>query len=130
MGAAFGLFAVFSMLRYRTEGINMKDMTYLFIFISVGLISAVHLRYYELIIIDSVIIIFIYVLDGNKIFKREQSKLVEYENIELVKIENYDMLIKDLRNRTGLTIHRIFIESIDFLKDSAVIRIFFYDKLR
>ena len=130
MGAAFGLFAVFSMLRYRTEGINMKDMTYLFIFISVGLISAVHLRYYELIIIDSVIIIFIYVLDGNKIFKREQSKLVEYENIELVKIENYDLLIKDLRNRTGLTIHRIFIESIDFLKDSALIRIFFYDKLR
>ncbi|MEI6823231.1 MAG: DUF4956 domain-containing protein [Bacteroidota bacterium] len=127
MGAAFGLFAVFSMLRYRTEGINMKDMTYLFIFISVGLISAVHLRYYELAIIDAIIILFIYILDGNKFFRRELSKLVEYENIELIKTENYNILLEDLRKRTGLTIHRINIEQINFLKDAAMIKIFYYD---
>ena len=127
MGAAFGLFAVFSMLRYRTEGINMKDMTYLFIFISVGLISAIHLKYYELGIIDGVILLFIYILDGNKFFRREQSKLVEYENIELIKSENYDILLEDLRKRTGLTIHRINIEQINFLKDAAMIKIFYYD---
>jgi len=62
MGAAFGLFAVFSMLRYRTEGISMKDMTYLFIFIAVGLISAIQLEYYELGIINGLIVIFTNVL--------------------------------------------------------------------
>jgi len=128
MGAAFGLFAVFSMLRYRTEGISMKDMTYLFIFISVGLISAIHLRYYELMIINGVVLLFIYILDGNKFFNREQSKLVDYENIEMIKVENYQKLLTDLKNRTGLAIHRINIEKIDFLKDSALIKIFFYEK--
>jgi hypothetical protein len=128
MGAAFGLFAVFSMLRYRTEGISMKDMTYLFIFISVGLISAIHLRYFELIIINGIVLLFIYILDGNKFFNREQSKLVDYENIEMIKAENYDLLIKDLKNRTGLEIHRIIIEKIDFLKDAALIKIFYYEK--
>ncbi|MFZ4399552.1 MAG: DUF4956 domain-containing protein [Bacteroidales bacterium] len=130
MGAAFGLFAVFSMLRYRTEGISMKDMTYLFIFISVGLISAIHLKYYELIIINGIILLFIYILDGNKFFRREQSKLVDYENIEMIKAGNYNILLNDLKNRTGLTIHRINIEKIDFLKDSALIKIFFYEDLR
>ncbi len=128
MGAAFGLFAVFSMLRYRTEGITMKDMTYLFIFISVGLISAIHLKYYELGVINGVVLLFIYILDGNKFFRREQSKLIEYENIELIKSNNYDTLVDDLRSRTGLAIHRINIEQINFLKDSALIKIFFYEK--
>ena len=128
MGAAFGLFAVFSMLRYRTEGITMKDMTYLFIFISVGLISAIHLKYYELGVINGVVLLFIYILDGNKFFRREQSKLIEYENIELIKSNNYDTLVDDLRSRTGLAIHRINIEQINFLKDSAQIKIFFYEK--
>lgn len=127
MGAAFGLFAVFSMLRYRTEGISMKDMTYLFIFISVGLISAIQLEYYELGIINGVIIIFTYILDGNIIFKREHSKRIDYENIELIKPENYQRLLADLRLRTGLKIHRIYIEKIDFLRDVANIKVYFYD---
>jgi hypothetical protein len=63
MGAAFGLFAVFSMLRYRTAGINMKDMTYLFIFIAMGLISAIQLQFYELGIIAAIIFVAVIVLD-------------------------------------------------------------------
>jgi hypothetical protein len=126
MGAAFGLFAVFSMLRYRTEGISMKDMTYLFIVIGIGLISAIQLEYYELAIINGVIIVSTFVLDGNFILKRELTKNIQYENIEMIKPENHGKLIEDLRNRTGLNIHRITVNRIDFLKDSAVIKIYYY----
>jgi len=128
MGAAFGLFAVFSMLRYRTEGISMKDMTYLFIFIAVGLISAIQLEYFELGIISGIIIVFTFILDGNIIFKRESSKRVEYENIDLIKPQNYPEMLDDLKKRTGLNIHRAAIEKIDFLRDTASVRIFFYEK--
>ena len=126
MGAAFGLFAVFSMLRYRTEGISMKDMTYLFIFIAIGLISAIRLEYYELGIINGLIIVFTFVLDSQIIFKHECSKKVEYENIEMIKPEMSEQLMEDLKKRTGLNIHRIEIGKIDFLKDSAIISIYYF----
>lgn len=128
MGAAFGLFAVFSMLRYRTEGISMKDMTYLFIFIGMGLISAIQLEYYELLIINGILIALTYIMDGNLVFKREFSKIVKYENIELIKPENHAVLIEDLKKRTGLPIHRIAVNKIDFLRDVADVRIYFYAK--
>jgi hypothetical protein len=126
MGAAFGLFAVFSMLRYRTEGISMKDMTYLFIVIGIGLISAIQLPYYELAIINGVIILSTFVLDSNFIFKRELTKNIQYENIEMIKPENQEKLITDLKNRTGLNIHRVAVNRIDFLRDTAVIKIYYY----
>jgi hypothetical protein len=127
VGAAFGLFAVFSMLRYRTQGISMKDLTYLFIFIAMGVISSIQLEYYELGIIHGIILVGTFVLDGNMIFKGERIKSILYENIEMIKPANKDALIEDLRNRTGLNIHRIVIGKIDFLKDAAVIKIYYYD---
>jgi hypothetical protein len=130
MGAAFGLFAVFSMLRYRTAGISMKDMTYLFIFIALGLISAIQLEYYELGIINGVVIITTFILDGNLFIKRELVKFVQYENIELIKPEHHQQLVDDLKLRTGLDIHRIAINKIDFLKDTANICVYYYDKKR
>jgi len=126
MGAAFGLFAVFSMLRYRTEGISIKDMTYLFIFIALGLISAIQLEYYELGIINGVILFFTFILDGKLLF-REHSKLIEYENVELIKPENHKLLIEDLQKRTGLRVHHFIIEEINFLNDTANIKIFYYE---
>lgn len=128
MGAAFGLFAVFSMLRYRTEGISMKDMTYLFIFIGIGLISAIQLDYDELAIINGIIIIITFIMDGRYIIKREFSKLVQYENIELIKPENQNLLLEDLKKRTGLNIHRLTINKVDFLRDTAIIRIYYFEK--
>lgn len=127
MGAAFGLFAVFSMLRYRTEGISMKDMTYLFMFIAVGLISAIQLEYYELMILSAIIILATYIIDGNVIFRREYMKRVDYENIDLIVPERRDELMADLRKRTGLDIHRIVIRRINFLRDIAVIMVYYYN---
>lgn len=128
MGAAFGLFAVFSMLRYRTEGISTKDMTYLFIVISIGLICAVSkATYFELIIINSILIGFTYALDGNWLVRNEMTKTIQYENIELIKPEHHEALVNDLKNRTGLDIHRVTVTKIDFLKDVAIVRIYFYE---
>ncbi|MCC7231352.1 MAG: DUF4956 domain-containing protein, partial [Bacteroidia bacterium] len=107
LGAAFGLFAVFSMLRYRTEGINTKDMTYLFIVIAIGLICAVSkATYFELALINAILIAFTYALDGNWLVRTEMVQRIIYENIEMVKPENYAALLDDLRKRTGLNIHR------------------------
>ncbi len=130
VGAAFGLFAVFSMLRYRTQSISTKDMTYLFIFIGIGLISAVRMEYHELGIINGTIVLFTYLLDSNLIFKRESSKIIDYENIELIKDGEQDRLLEDLRNRTGMNIHRFEIEKINFLRDTARIKIYHYEKTK
>ncbi len=128
LGAAFGLFAVFSMLRYRTEGISTKDMTYLFIVIAIGLICAVSkATYFELGIINVILIGFTYALDGNWLVRNEMVKTIQYENIELIKPVHYNDLLADLRNRTGLDIHRVTVTKIDFLKDIAIIKIYFYE---
>lgn len=128
MGAAFGLFAVFSMLRYRTEGITTKDMTYLFIVIAIGLICAVSkATYFELGVINLILIGFTYALDGNWLVRNEMIKTVQYENIDLIRPENYQLLLEDLRKRTGLNIHRASINKIDFLKDIAVVKVYYYE---
>ncbi|MGI6410749.1 MAG: DUF4956 domain-containing protein [Bacteroidales bacterium] len=88
-------------------------MTYLFIFIALGLVGAIGLKVQDLAIINGIIFIFIFVLDGGFIFKREYSQIVVYEKIENIKVENYDKLIDDLKERTGLNIHRIAIGKLN-----------------
>ncbi|MFN8438429.1 MAG: DUF4956 domain-containing protein [Cytophagales bacterium] len=127
MGAAFGLFAVFSMLRYRTEGISPKDMTYLFIVIAVGLICAIKLDTISLAVVCLLLVLTTWLLDGNVIFKRQYSKLVRYDNIALIKPDKNQELIADLKQRTGLNIYKVTISKIDFLKDIAAVEVFYYD---
>jgi hypothetical protein len=126
MGAAFGLFAVFSMLRYRTEGISMKEMTYLLIAIALGLINAIGLNLVPIVVFNSIFVVFIFILDHPIVFKQEVSKTVIYENVELIKPENHELLMEDLRKRTGFNIHRISITGFDFLKDATSITIYYY----
>jgi hypothetical protein len=126
MGAAFGLFAVFSMLRYRTEGISMKEMTYLLIAIALGLINAIGLHIVPIMVFNSIFVVFIFVLDHPMVFKQEVSKVVIYENIENLKPENSQILLEDLRKRTGFNIHRYSVLSFDFLKDATTITIYYY----
>lgn len=126
-GAAFGLFAVFSLLRYRTENISEKDMTYLLLFIAMGLVNAtVKGTYFESIIINSMLILAAWILDGNVVVKNEKTQTLLYEKIENIKEENYPSLLEDLKQRTGLNIHKVSIVHIDFVKDCAEVKIYFY----
>ncbi|HTF80579.1 MAG TPA: DUF4956 domain-containing protein [Cytophagales bacterium] len=124
-GAAFGLFAVFSMLRYRTEGISTKDMTYLFIVIAIGLICALRISIVSMAVICAILILATFLLDGNILIKRQFSKAVLYENITLIKPEHNSALIEDLRNRTGLDIYKVTVTKIDFVRDMAALEIFY-----
>jgi hypothetical protein len=129
MGAAFGLFAIFSMLRYRTEDISARDMTYLFAVITLGLISSVNQgNLLELIVVNSIILAVAFLLDGGILIKTERMQLVQYEKIELIRPENRQALLDDLRERTGLNIKKISIDRIDFLRDTALIRVYYIDK--
>jgi len=128
MGAAFGLFAVFSIMRYRSEDISIKDLTYLFLVIAVGLITAVARGGWdELVLINALIILLTLFLETNILMKKELGKIVMYENIEMIKPDNQEKLLEDLRTRTGLNIHRYSIVKIDFLRDMAMIRVYYYD---
>ena len=126
MGAAFGLFAVFSMLRYRTEGISTKDMTYLFLVIAMGLITALSKgNWIEISFINLIIIIFTFALETTIFMKKEVSQNIQYENIEMIKPELRVQVIADLERRMGIKINRISIGKIDFLKDTAIIRVYY-----
>lgn len=128
MGAAFGLFAVFSMLRYRTENISAKDMTYVFTLIALGLVTAVsRLEWIELTLVALLILLSVVLLESELFIKREYSRHLIYEKIELVHAGQMDALMKDLREKTGLNIHRIEIGQMDFLKDSAHITIYYHE---
>lgn len=127
-GAAFGLFAVFSLLRYRTENISEKDMTYLFIVIAMGLITAaIKGTYFESIFINFIIVLFAFLLDGNLLVKNEHVQNIQYEKIENIKPENYSILLEDLKARTGLDIHKVSIQEIDFLRDTALLKVYYYE---
>jgi hypothetical protein len=131
LGAAFGLFAVFSMLRYRTENIEAKDMTYLFLSITLGLITAIaKASALELCILNGLILLVTFLLEGGFLLKREMTKNIQYENIDLISPENQDKLLADLKARTGLDIHRVDIGKIDFLKDTASIKIYYSERVK
>jgi len=135
MGAAFGLFAVFSMLCYRTDDIRIKEISYQFLVIAMGLISAVtkikgandYYEYLFLFIINITIIGLTYLLESKLLLKKEAVKSITYENIELINIARRAELIADIENRTGIKINRISVQKLDFLKDSAQIKIYFFE---
>lgn len=127
LGAAFGLFAVFSMLRYRTEGISAKDMTYLFLVIALGLIMAISDGGpAELGAIGAIVLVGTHLLEGNWLARRELAQQVLYDNICLVGSQAQQDLIRDLRTRTGLNVHRVDVQEIDLLKDAARLTVYYH----
>ncbi|MFW5804706.1 MAG: DUF4956 domain-containing protein [bacterium] len=129
LGFALGLFAIFGILRYRTSTITIKEMTYLFIVIGISVINALaQISFPELMFANFMIIIITLFLEKKWLLKQESQKTIVYEKINLIKPENHHLLKEDLEDRTGLTINKIEIGSIDFLKDIATIRIYYYDK--
>ncbi len=128
IGFAFGIFAIFSILRYRTQTIPIKEMTYIFIAISIAIINALGnniVGLLELLIANAVIVALVFALERVKI-KSEFYKIIRYEKIDLIKPENYALLLEDLRQRTGLNIHRAEVGRVDFLRDTAQVRAYYY----
>lgn len=126
-GFAFGLFAIFSILRYRTEPIPIKEMTFLFISIILAIInstvtSTVSLT--EIIFANVVIIITVYIMEKKWLKNYKPSKTIIFENIELIHQDNKLELIAVLEERTGLKIIDVRVDKIDYLKDIAHLKVF------
>jgi hypothetical protein len=127
IGFSFGIFAIFSILRYRTISIPIREMTYIFIAISLGIINSLSnssISIIELLFTNAAIILLTFIFE-KACMKNEQMKYIIYEKINLVKPERYEELLADLKIRTGLNIHRIEVGKIDFLKDISELRVFF-----
>jgi len=128
MGFAFGLFAIFAMLRYRTESISIRNMSYLFLVIVISLLNGVGpLSALSLILVNSLLCALVAFGETNLFAPRIFSKSIRYENIHNIRPENHQALIEDLKQRTGLDIQRIEVSNIDFLSDTANIKVFHYD---
>ena len=127
---ALGLFAIFGIIRYRTDPIPIKEMTYLFIVIAISVMNALvnkKISYLELVVANLAIIGITYGLEKVWLLRHESFKIVLYENIELIKSGQREALEKDLEERTGIKINRVEIGRIDFLRDTALLRIYFYE---
>ena len=137
-GAALGLFAIFGIIRYRTEAIPIREMTYLFMLVSISVINALsraeyHAKsdYWEGIGLVTVVfanLIFIALaalFESSRLLNEHCSKYIKYDNVSLVAPEKRQELIADLEKRTGLTILSVEVGTIDFLKDSVMLRIYY-----
>lgn len=128
IGFAFGLFAVFSILRYRTEQMPIKEMTFLFLSITVAVVNALvndAVSFAEVLFTNAVIVITTLVIEKFWLKESFSSKLITYEKIDLIKPQQKEALITDLEDRTGLKIINFEIIKIDFLRDTAQIRIYY-----
>lgn len=120
MEFAFGLFAVFTMLRYRTETISIKGMTYLFLVTAIALLTAVsQMPVAHLLMVNLVLCFIAFMVDTRFFQGRYQTQHISYERIDNIKPQNRDILLADLRQRTGLDISSVTVNHIDFLKDTA-----------
>lgn len=130
VGFALGLFAIFGIIRYRTESMPVREMTYLFVLIAISVINAlaVTLSYAELALTNLIFVLCIWIIEGNRWLKHTSCKLIQYDRIELIKPELRAELIGDLERRTGLKIQKVEVGGIDFLKDSAVIKIYYAEE--
>ena len=129
MGFALGLFAVFGILRYRTEAIPIRQMTYLFIVIGLSMINSLankSISWFEILLANGIITIITYLIDRVWFNTIELTKTILYEKIELIKPENEQELIEDLKQRTGLQIVAVKIDKVDFLRDTAQIKIYYH----
>ena len=128
IGFAFGMFAVFAILRYRTNPIPIKEMTYLFIVITLGVINALSktdVSYNSLLFTNIVLVVLTYIFETKWQKSLLLRRTVLYEKIENIKPENHEQLLNDLNERTGLNIQRFEIRRVNFLRDTARIRIYY-----
>lgn len=129
MEFAFGLFAVFTMLRYRTESISIKEMTYLFLVTAIALLTSVgQMSTIDLVKLNGIICFIAFLIDSRLFGTRYLKQTISYERIENITPENRQKLINDLRERTGLNIVTVDIDHIDFLRDTATLTVNYLPK--
>lgn len=127
IGFALGLFAIFGILRYRTDTLPVREMTYLFMIIGISVINALlkHIGYATLVATNFIFIVVTWGMESSYFLKHVSSKSIIYEKIELIKPEKRKDLIEDLKERTGIEIDRVEVGSIDFLRDTAILRLYY-----
>lgn len=127
-GMGLGLFAIFGIIRYRTNPMKIREMTYLFIVIGLSVVNALsgkQVSYAELGFINVSIIVIVYFMETKWLVNVETSKLLIYEKIEYIKPENSELLKQDLEERTGIKINKVEVGKVDFLKDIAEVKIYY-----
>ena len=133
IGVGFGLFAIFSVLRYRTNPIPVREMTYLFITAALPVMNATASNgdhWAKLLIANISVILILFILENEWGFSFESSRMVIYEKIDLIHPTNHQLLLKDLEERTGLIINRLEVGRINFLRDTARIKVFYNEDRR
>lgn len=131
MGIGIGLFGIFSIMRFRTDAMPVREMTYLFLIISLSVISAISgdrddfdwARISELVITDTIVILITWLCEHR--LKVKATKLIQYDRIELATPQRYAEMLDDLKKRTGLDIIKVDVGGIDFLKDCVVLKVYY-----
>jgi hypothetical protein len=128
-GMGLGLFAIFGIIRYRTDAIEIKEMTYLFLIIGISVVNALasnQVSVSEMAVINITVVVLTYILEYKWLVKHETRKTINYERIDLIIPDKYEHMKSDLEKRTGLNINRVEVGKIDFLNDTAQVRIYYY----
>lgn len=141
-GAALGLFAIFGIIRYRTEAVPIREMTYLFMLVAVSVVNAMGKANYHslsdrwdgmglvsLLFANIVFVLLAWLFESSKIISDSCSKYIKYDNVNLIAPDKREELKADLEKRTGLKIKRIEVGMIDYLKDAVLLRIFYDDDM-
>ena len=128
IGLTLGLFAIFGVIRYRTETVPIREMTYLFVIIGTSVINglALNIAYTDLVVGNLLLLLLIALLENQKLLKHQTSKLVVYDKIELITPERSDELKADLEQRLGLQIDKVEVGHVDFLRDVAFVKVYYH----
>lgn len=125
VGFALGLFAIFGIIRYRTESMPVREMTYLFVIIAISVINALASHLVQALVANVLFIGWIWICESTKWLKHIACKLVLYDRPELTAPARYAELVEDLKKRTGLDIQRVEVGHIDFLRDTAMLKVYY-----
>ena len=127
-GIALGLFAMFSIIRYRTEQIAIREMTYLFIIIAISAINGLTIDEFSLEVVILINVLFIlstWLCESKLLISHYSYKVIKYDNVNLITPDKREELIADLEKRTGLEIIKVEVGAIDFLKDGVIIKMYY-----
>jgi hypothetical protein len=127
IGLTLGLFAIFGVIRYRTETVPVREMTYLFIIIATAVINglALNISYAELVAADALVVALLWSMEGRLLLRHTSAKLVLYERIDLIVPERRAEMVADLERRLGIRIDRAEVGHVDFLRDVAFVKVYY-----